>query len=45
MSVTQRSSGAFGLNCRWGLLGDTILAVTNDAKLIGNPPIFNGGNK
>jgi hypothetical protein len=26
MSVTQRSSGASGLNCRWSLLGDTILA-------------------
>ena len=24
--VTQRSSGASGLNCRWSLLGDTILA-------------------
>lgn len=23
---TQRSSGASGLNCRWSLLGDTILA-------------------
>lgn len=26
MSVTQRLSGASGLNCRWSLLGDTILA-------------------
>ena len=24
--ITQRSSGASGLNCRWSLLGDTILA-------------------
>ena len=35
--VTQRSSGASGLNCRWSLLGDTILASPLRARGIRYP--------
>ena len=38
--VTQRSSGASGLNCRWSLLGDTILAFTCPRDPVSGPYFF-----